>query len=644
MNKRKTVLQKVSSSRAVFRSLLDATPQLLYLVDFDGHILALNRRGAGALGSTPEYIAGRSGSLFVDWDLFEYLMDRIENVLCSKKILRFEKRIADTHFDVHISPVFDNSKKVFRAVLILSNMSELKKTGEELRESRQRLMSVIDAMPVIIHAHDEQGNFIFWNKESERVLGYTPEQILNNPRAFEMLYPDEELRKRARIVWKEHEGKGPCEIQIVTRYGEKKLIEWTRLSRDYPIPGWAEWEMGVDVTDRRAFEKELARARDEAENANQVKSRFLANISHEMRTPLSGIIGLSSLVLESSLEQEQKRNLQGIAQLSEHLLQTINEILDFSKIENGRFSPEKHDFDLNAVLENVHDAFFHQTRDKDIDLVITSELNIPVFLRGDEYSLKRVLFNLVANAVRFTDSGKVELSVSLIETRQDQALLLFVVSDTGVGIPVEMREKIFEPFSQVEEGFSRKYGGTGLGLAICKSLVELMRGEIWMESLPGKGSRFFFKARFELVLPSSESPHQTEQSRVPAISPLNILLVEDFEVNQVVLAHMLKKMGHTVEIRSNGKEALLALEQGASRFDLVLMDIQMPVMNGFEATKQIRAHTDPAIASIPVIALTAHTLGKNIKYSMEAGMNGYILKPLKYQDLQKAIEDALKRV
>ena len=644
MNKRKTVLQKVSSSRAVFRSLLDATPQLLYLVDFDGHILALNRRGAGALGSTPEYIAGRSGSLFVDWDLFEYLMDRIENVLCSKKILRFEKRIADTHFDVHISPVFDNSKKVFRAVLILSNMSELKKTGEELRESRQRLMSVIDAMPVIIHAHDEQGNFIFWNKESERVLGYTPEQILNNPRAFEMLYPDEELRKRARIVWKEHEGKGPCEIQIVTRYGEKKLIEWTRLSRDYPIPGWAEWEMGVDVTDRRAFEKELARARDEAENANQVKSRFLANISHEMRTPLSGIIGLSSLVLESSLEQEQKRNLQGIAQLSEHLLQTINEILDFSKIENGRFSPEKHDFDLNAVLENVHDAFFHQTRDKDIDLVITSELNIPVFLRGDEYSLKRVLFNLVANAVRFTDSGKVELSVSLIETRQDQALLLFVVSDTGVGIPVEMREKIFEPFSQVEEGFSRKYGGTGLGLAICKSLVELMRGEIWMESLPGKGSRFFFKARFELVLPSSESPHQTEQSRVPAISPLNILLVEDFEVNQVVLAHMLKKMGHTVEIRSNGKEALLALEQGASRFDLVLMDIQMPVMNGFEATKQIRAHPDPAIASIPVIALTAHTLGKNIKYSMEAGMNGYILKPLKYQDLQKAIEDALKRV
>ncbi len=644
MNKRKTVLQKVSSSRAVFRSLLDATPQLLYLVDFDGHILALNRRGAGALGSTPEYIAGRSGSLFVDWDLFEYLMDRIENVLCSKKILRFEKRIADTHFDVHISPVFDNSKKVFRAVLILSNMSELKKTGEELRESRQRLMSVIDAMPVIIHAHDEQGNFIFWNKESERVLGYTPEQILNNPRAFEMLYPDEELRKRARIVWKEHEGKGPCEIQIVTRYGEKKLIEWTRLSRDYPIPGWAEWEMGVDVTDRRAFEKELARARDEAENANQVKSRFLANISHEMRTPLSGIIGLSSLVLESSLEQEQKRNLQSIAQLSEHLLQTINEILDFSKIENGRFSPEKHDFDLNAVLENVHDAFFHQTRDKDIDLVITSELNIPVFLRGDEYSLKRVLFNLVANAVRFTDSGKVELSVSLIETRQDQALLLFVVSDTGVGIPVEMREKIFEPFSQVEEGFSRKYGGTGLGLAICKSLVELMRGEIWMESLPGKGSRFFFKARFELVLPSSESPHQTEQSRVPAISPLNILLVEDFEVNQVVLAHMLKKMGHTVEIRSNGKEALLALEQGASRFDLVLMDIQMPVMNGFEATKQIRAHTDPAIASIPVIALTAHTLGKNIKYSMEAGMNGYILKPLKYQDLQKAIEDALKRV
>ncbi len=628
---------KLLASRAVLWSFLDAYTNLAILVDYDCHILVVNRQGAKMLGKSQDRIVGKSASIFMDWDIFEDLLYRVQDAICSKKPLRFEKKIENDFFDVQISPIIHKSNNVYRVVVFFNNITELKYAEEATRESEQRLRSIVDSMPILVHAHDEQGNYIFWNKESERVLGYTSSEVVNNPKALEMLYPDEKIRNKMSHGWTNDERFEHCETEISNRSGDKKIIEWFRLSRQFPIPGWKYWEVGLDITERKLFEQEMEKARDAAERANEVKSRFLANISHEVRTPLSGILGLSELILESELQPEQKRKITNIVNLSEHLLQIINEILDFTRIESGKYRQEESDFNLDHILETVRDALFPQAEDKDIELSVNRDQNVPVLLHGNEYCLKRVLFNLVANAIKYTEEGKIEVQVSFLGEDKGKISLMFAVKDTGRGIPPEMHEKIFEPFTQVEEGFSRQYGGTGLGLAICRNLIDLASGKLWVESFPGQGSIFYFSLNFDHSGPASEVK-QVEPIR--EVRPLNILLVEDFEVNQEIFSQMLQNLGHQVQVRSNGLEALKALDE--DYYDLVLMALQMPVMDGFEATKRIRSHKDKKISNIPIIALTAHTVSSNIKLSKNVGMNNYILKPLKPKELQKAIENATK--
>ena len=635
VEERRNLQGKMIKSRAVFKSFMDSLMHPAFLVDFDGSILALNKPVARVFNSSPEIIVGSNAFRYLTWEWFEYFVNILHKVLCTKKPLRFEEKIINHYYDIQVSPVIDSYGNAYQAVFYMNDISDLMQAKEELHESWLRLRYVVDSLPVLVHAHDEHGNYIFWNKASERILGYTSEEMIHNFEAFELLYPDEDMRREALACWADHDENGPCSIEVAEKSGKIRVIEWIRLSGKFPITGWKDWEIGIDVTDKKETEKKLVRAMNEAENANAIKSRFLANISHEVRTPISGVIGLASMLLRSSVDDDQKRMIQHIANLSEYLLQIINEILDFSKLESGNYSLEKQDFSLDRVFESISVALCSQVQQKDVEFRAVREVEVPVHLYGDEYSLKRILLNLAANAVKFTEAGNVILRASLSTRSKDRLEILFVVFDTGVGVSAEMQEKIFEPFTQAEEGFSRRFGGTGLGLAICKSLVEMMDGHIWMESVPGEGSSFFVRIPFEPAEASLEIS-SVQSGQLPEVRNLKVLLVEDFPVNQEIIVHILEEMGHDVTIKSNGREALEDLEQG-SRYDLVLMDLQMPVMDGFEATAHIRSHADESISRVPVIALTAHTVNSNIDHAYRVGMNGYLLKPVTPDEFRKTL-------
>lgn len=535
--------------------------------------------------------------------------------------------------------IIERRKLENRLTLKIAELSEAEKN---IRESEQRLTMIVDNLPVLVHAHNENGDFVFWNKESERVLGYNRDEMLNTPEAFLLLYPDEEVRQKVLSVYDGSALSWPIEVESYTKTGEKKIIEWIRLSEKYPIPGWNDWEVGVDITNRRKFELDLKKARDEARQANEAKSRFLANMSHEIRTPLSGIIGLARLAVEDEAYSDQTKSFSKILKLSEHLLQVINEILDLSKVEADKYFLKEKEFNLDVVLESIYDALIYRAREKGISLILGREDDVPVNLSGDDYCLRQVLFNVAGNAVKFTSQGEVRINVSLARTEKEKAVLLFQVSDTGIGIPEDMHDKVFEAFTQIDGGYSRRHSGTGLGLTICRKLVSLMSGQIRLESAPGKGTTFNISIPFNLLAPedSNNLPLQKEDDH--GFVRLKILLVDDFEVNQEVFQEMLERQGHKVDVRENGKKALEALAE--KKYDLVLMDLQMPVMDGFEATGQIRNHSDSRIRDIPVIALTAHTVDKHIELAMKAGMNGYLLKPSTTQEIQTVINDLFKNV
>jgi len=381
---------------------------------------------------------------------------------------------------------------------------------------------------------------------------------------------------------------------------------------------------------------ELKLKRIEADAANSAKSVFLANMSHEIRTPMNAILGLTDLAMDMATDSEQRDYLSMVKQASESLLTIINDILDFSKIEAGRLDLECIDFSLEETIKGVLDTFTFQSRKKGLQLRQHIAPEVHEVLKGDPVRLRQVLLNIVGNAMKFTDKGSISLEVrDSGEGTVDTPILLFSVSDTGIGIPSDKREKIFKSFSQADSSTSRKYGGTGLGLTICMSLVKMMGGRIWVESEPGKGSVFLFTARLPAGDPEKVVKVESEPLLHPPVKPLRILLAEDNSLNQILAVRLLEKRGHAVTIAENGNEVLSILAD--KDFDLILMDAQMPEMDGYATTKAIRSGFGVLNPNIPIIAMTANVMEGDREACLAAGMDDYVSKPIRVLDLMSAL-------
>lgn len=417
----------------------------------------------------------------------------------------------------------------------------------------------------------------------------------------------------------------------ITLRGRCWDVRWVPITEDYYL------HYTIDITD-------LKQARQAAEAANKAKSRFLANMSHEIRTPMNAVIGMTDLLLDSDLSEDQRDYAETVRQAATSLLTVINEILDFSKIEADRVELDQHDFDVRGVLEEVARLLAGRAGEKGLELTCTVDPAVPLLLCGDKNRLRQILINLVDNGIKFTEQGRVALHASVAADSVSSITVDFTVQDSGIGIPEDKTDLLFQPFSQVDSSSTRRFGGTGLGLVIVKRLAQLMGGTVEVDSMPGRGSSFYLCIPFAKSCDSRRAESIREHSAVSVHAPrknARILLAEDNPTNQKVAQRMLNKYGYDVHVTATGRQALEALS--ADSYDLVLMDVQMPEMDGIEATVKIRRQERDSGRRIPIVAMTAHAMTGDRERCLAAGMDEYVAKPVNYKNLDGIMERLLQR-
>jgi signal transduction histidine kinase/CheY-like chemotaxis protein len=422
---------------------------------------------------------------------------------------------------------------------------------------------------------------------------------------------------------------------------EKELLDLVsnrtaELQQEINVRKKAEEELGNSLSLLMSTFDELKSAKEAAESANLAKNQFLANISHELRTPMNGIIGMTQLTLETELTCEQLEYLGMVKESSDSLLELLNDILDFTKIEAGKLRLSMHNFQIHSSVERIVKTFKVRANQKGLELHFEIGSDVPEFIVGDESRVRQILVNLIGNAIKFTNKGFIHVKLELLEKNSDYCKIHFSVKDTGIGIPVSKHDTIFEAFTQADASTTRKYGGTGLGLSISLQLVNAMNGSMWLESKESGGSTFHFTLPFSLSKSVLEVNVLEEPNVIVSENGRHILIVDDNLINQRLIRGILQKRGNMVKVACDGKEALKIYEE--NEFDAILMDIQMPIMDGFEATKRIRELEKESKSHVPIIGMTAHATQNCREKCFETGMDGYITKPFQIETFLETLE------
>jgi len=532
------------------------------------------------------------------------------------------------------------SPELARGISVIAReMTPEMRAGEALQTFRRsdRYQAILDQIEDGCFVVDLRGNYLFVNDAFCRMFGFSRQALLGG--SFKQFYNPARIRETHDIFGRVFRTGQPAKYEhaVLSDHRTADFVEQS-ISLERDEDGRPTGFLGIvrDCTARKRVEAELARAKECAEAANRAKSEFLANMSHEIRTPMNGIIGMTALALDTALTPYQAECLATIQDQSVSLLTIINDILDFSKIESRKLQLESIAFAVGDTVRDAAAPLALRARQKGIAFFTDMAADTPTRLAGDPIRIRQVLTNLLANAVKFTERGSVGLEVSVDERTADDVTLHFRVADTGIGIPADQHLAIFDAFRQADGTMTRRFGGTGLGLAIASTLVGLMGGRLWVDSTPGAGSTFHFTATFPIAHDLARAP---APRALPLDAPLRrarVLIAEDNVVNQRVAAGLLARRGHDVTIVTTGREAFAAVQR--DRFDLVLMDVQMPDMNGFEATTAIRAHEHATGEHLRIIAMTAHAMLGDRERCVEAGMDGYLSKPFEPQALYDLVE------
>jgi PAS domain S-box-containing protein len=567
-----------------------------------------------------------------------------------------EKTLSGEHWDAVEIPIL-RKDGVVRTVLWNSatvfdetgkNVVATIAQGQDITERKEAESQVIfqasllDQVRNAVIATDLEGRIIYWNHFSEELYLWKADEVLGKSIA-QTIVP-EGLLSLIKGVIEDIMRYGYRETELIVQRKDGSLFPASyvfnllkdQLGRSMGFVG-----VSIDLTERKKVEQDLRLAKERAESATKAKSVFLANMSHEIRTPMNAVIGLTGILLNTNIDSEQRDYIETIRSSGDALLAVISDILDFSKIEGGMLDLENEPFDLQQCLDASVNMVSSAVAEKGLKLSSKIDPTVPRRLLGDLTRLKQILVNLLGNAVKFTETGNISVSVSSLP-KDEKYEIMFAVKDTGIGISNDRMSRLFQSFSQVDASTTRKYGGTGLGLAISRNLAELMGGRIWAESESGKGSVFYFtisakassdlspaELQGEFFLPALGQEHVAKKH-------LCILLAEDNAVNQKVATRMLERLGYRADIAANGKEVLGALQ--SHPYDVVLMDVQMPEMDGLEATKCIRCMSG---RQPYIIAMTAHAMKGDREECLEAGMNDYVSKPVRIEDLQAAIKRSL---
>ena len=631
----------LQQSEARFRSMFEDNAVAMWLVDPEtGDIIEANDSAAHFYGWSTEQLKTMNIS-----DINTLPPDELAEVVRQiqspeKHYFHFTHRLADgstRDVEIFTGPILLDDRRMLHSTII--DVSERIRVQTKLARSEAKWRNVLEHTPQIGVSLDPQGRIVFANEHFLRLTGWGASEVLGRD-WFGLAIPDE-VREDVRKVFVEtmqsgDTGSNSTNInEILMRDGSVRRIHWFNVLTYDPDGVIQDVTcLGVDLT---ASEK----ARRAAEEASRAKSEFLANMSHEIRTPLNGIAGMLQLLQSTHIDEIQRKYVGTAIQSSMRLTTLLSDILDLSMVEAGKLSIKAMPFDLGDSLHLVLDLHRITALESGLELTGSVDERVPKKLLGDPVRVQQVLTNLVGNAIKYTKHGFVRVEAyPLPPVREGTYRVLFSVSDSGQGIPEDKLDRIFESFVQAHDGYTKEYQGAGLGLAICKRLISLMGGNISVASTVGRGTTIHFCLTMGLVEPAQD-PAQAESSQErPPLPPSRVLLVDDDEVSTMVAEEHMKVMGLTVTAVQNGAQAIEALRGGG--FDLVLMDVQMPVMNGVQATAAIRrGEAGEANKAIPVVAMTAYAMTGDKETFLDAGMDDYLSKPLHVQSLRDVLQRAL---